>query len=128
MQKLRNADASTWPHRILPFTEIVSVKSQGQGFLMKLRHVISGAEVENYYDAIVVATGYIRDAHKTILRGVEGLVAKKETGELDWTVDRQYRLRITGKEAKHSGIWLQGCNEMTHGVSFPKHLDLLGIY
>ena len=90
-------------------------------------------------DLIVCATGYQRRAHLDILKGaypllpqLEGAGAVKPPVTKDrWLVEsedeqatrvlevgRDYGVRFApGSVANGSGIWLQGCNEGTHGVS-----------
>lgn len=75
-------------------------------------------------DFIFVATGYRRDAHVGILEGCEKLAAKEGTTRgpeknFQWSVGRDYRVKFgDGQVDENAGIWLQGCNEKTHGVSF----------
>lgn len=125
MQKLRNPDVSTWPHRIHPYTEIVSTKPKGDRILVKARNILNGEEWEEEFDAVVVATGYVRNIHKEILKGCEGVFQKKPNGEIDWTTERAYKCKLReDRVAKDAGIWLQGCNEATHGVS-DSHISFL---
>lgn len=89
-----------------------------------------GAEKEEEeldVDYIFTATGYRRDAHVEILQGCEELATgegsdvKGENGLVKgkWGVTRDYRVKVVdGKVQDNVGIWLQGCNESTHGVSF----------
>ncbi|TGO36654.1 hypothetical protein BHYA_0118g00080 [Botrytis hyacinthi] len=88
-----------------------------------------GAEKEEEeldVDYIFTATGYRRDAHVEILRGCEELATgegsdvKGENGPVKgkWGVTRDYRVKVVdGKVQNGAGIWLQGCNESTHGLS-----------
>ncbi len=74
-------------------------------------HVLQTLDV----DAVLVATGYSRNGHEHILEQTRHLLP---TGTSDFKVARDYR--VTFDEAKvdaDAGIWLQGCNESTHGVS-----------
>ena len=107
-------------------------------------------------DVIICATGYKRTAHVDMLKPTwsllpeadEALVAETVTvkGSKDrWFVEgqgegkekslrvieanRDYSVKFgEGKVAKGSGIWLQGCCEGTHGVSFPRHLIWLHVF
>lgn len=95
-----------------------------------------GAEKEEEeldVDFIFTATGYRRDAHVEILRGCEELATgegsdvKGENGPVKgkWGVTRDYRVKVVdGKVQNGAGIWLQGCNESTHGVSFFPPLEI----
>ncbi|KAH6647701.1 L-lysine 6-monooxygenase (NADPH-requiring)-domain-containing protein [Truncatella angustata] len=93
-------------------------------------------------DLIIAATGYQRKAHYTIMdEGVASLLPDLSSGvgidsngttqvEIDVRtqgsrfekksvkIARDYSLQFgPGKVAPGSGIWLQGCNETTHGLS-----------
>ncbi|KAI9649914.1 hypothetical protein NHQ30_002499 [Ciborinia camelliae] len=83
-------------------------------------------EEELDVDYIIPATGYRRDAHVSILQGCEELATgegndiKSENGLVKgiWGVERDYRVRmVEGRVHPAAGIWLQGCNESTHGLS-----------
>lgn len=67
-------------------------------------------------DALMVATGYVRNAHEELLAKVVHL---RPTGQGDkWQVRRNYSVVLDpSKVSPHAGIWLQGCNESTHGLS-----------
>lgn len=71
-------------------------------------------------DAVFVATGYIRNAHETMLAKTKDLVSPiaRERGQTIFPVGRDYRVAFDGaKVDENAGVWLQGCNEKTHGVS-----------
>ena len=66
-------------------------------------------------DALMVATGYQRDAHEQLLEEVRGL---RPAGQTAWAPGRDYRVALdASKVSAGAGIWLQGCNEKTHGLS-----------
>ena len=73
------------------------------------------------FDAVILATGYVRDIHETMLKPLRHLLGSAHgdgVGKAEWMVDERYRVlfpdgNVDGGEA---GIWLQGCNEKTHGV------------
>ena len=75
------------------------------------------AEEELEVDYVFVATGYQRNAHEDMLGEVRDLVQSRE-GKFE--VERNYSVKFDGErvEKGRAGIWLQGCNEGTHGVSF----------
>lgn len=90
-------------------------------------------------DLVIAATGYRRDAHVEILRDTWPLLPKAtpskasfekpitgwnvaavgEDGERKMAVGRDYQVQYQpGTVDSGSGIWLQGCCEGTHGVSW----------
>lgn len=127
MQRLKlGNDSSRWPHQILHSRHVVSASSPsaGKGVVLQVRNAeVEGEELDEVIEAdyVFVATGYRRDAHEQILKGLDAL-----RGEEKWDVGRDYRVRMSAKDvAGAAGIWLQGCNEGTHGVSSPASLLLL---
>jgi len=60
------------------------------------------------YDAVVLATGYAREHHKTLLSPLASYLG-------DYAVDRHYRLQATPDF--HPAIYLQGACEDSHGLS-----------
>ena len=69
-------------------------------------------------DVVVLATGYGRDGHEGLLRGARHLMSARQELKAPWTVARDYRVHMDPEKVSRSaGIWLQGCNESTHGVS-----------
>jgi L-ornithine N5-oxygenase len=66
-------------------------------------------------DAVIVATGYSRDAHEDMLKELEHLKPNK-SGE--WHVRRNYQIDFNNELVdQDAGIWLQGANESSHGIS-----------
>ena len=81
------------------------------------------------FDAVVLATGYVRDLHETMLKPLRHLLEKSpdDAGRVGWTVDEKYRVVFPDEnvDSSEAGIWLQGCNEKTHGVClFPLFFSL----
>lgn len=95
-------------------------------------------------DLVIAATGYQRNAHVDMLRGAWDLLPKArpgvtefkkgitgwnvetEEGERKMAVGRDYRVKFApGAVADEAGVWLQGCCEGTHGVSFCPHSHFL---
>nr|XP_023907977.1 L-ornithine N(5)-monooxygenase-like [Quercus suber]POF16574.1 l-ornithine n(5)-monooxygenase [Quercus suber] len=69
-------------------------------------------------DLIVVASGYQRNAHEDILHNVRHLMPGGDDSSKTWTVRRDYGVDLQpGLVNRDVGIWLQGCNEATHGLS-----------
>lgn len=70
-------------------------------------------------DAVFVATGYFRDLHETLLKDARDLMPGGDLEGVKWTVQRDYRVSFEEKRvSEDAGVWLQGCCETTHGVSF----------
>ena len=68
-------------------------------------------------DLVVVASGYKRNAHHHMLQGLTHLRSTDTEGDR-WMVNRDYSVDFQkGSIAPGAGIWLQGCNESTHGLS-----------
>ncbi|KAI9927358.1 hypothetical protein ASPWEDRAFT_61649 [Aspergillus wentii DTO 134E9] len=122
LQRVQNPDETQWQHRILPARKITRVEHHGPGNRMRL-HVKSikddadaskGKETLEV-DALMVATGYFRNAHEQMLSGVQHL---RPAGQASWNPSRDYRVDMDpSKVSANAGIWLQGCNEKTHGLS-----------
>lgn len=85
----------------------------GQVYL-KLRNTRTGeTEMTDGFDAVIVATGYVRNVHETLLKSAKSLIKGDS-----YTVGRDYRVKFReGTVAEDSGVWLQGCCESSHGVS-----------
>jgi L-ornithine N5-oxygenase len=75
--------------------------------------ISSEEEEELEVDYIFTATGYIRNAHEDMLHDVQDLTT---SGKFE--VQRDYRVKFAEGvvDSSHAGVWLQGCNESTHGV------------
>ena len=68
-------------------------------------------------DLVVVASGYRRDAHEEMLEGLKHLMLPGDRAGR-WQLNRDYSVKFgEGAVESDAGIWLQGCNESTHGLS-----------
>lgn len=123
IQRVKNPDETQWQHRILPESHISKVERHGPSSRLRLH--IGSAKAKNAtdggrreileVDALMVATGYSRNAHEAMLAPAQHLRAQ---GQAEWTTARDYRVELDpAKVSPHAGIWLQGCNEKTHGLS-----------
>lgn len=119
LQRVQNPDETQWQHRILPERKVARVEHHQPSSRMRV-HVksvqdeIEGNEVLEV-DAMMVATGYHRDAHEAMLDQVRAL---QPAGQTAWSPGRDYRVTLDpSKVSAQAGIWLQGCNEQTHGLS-----------
>lgn len=120
LQSIHQPDKNKWQHRILTSREIVQVTeiSQNKRVNLTLRSNDAGAaktkEVLSV-DAVVLATGYVRNSHVDLLQDCQII-----NGDVDgeWTVSRDYQVKLNREFATDDvGIYLQGCNEATHGLS-----------
>lgn len=126
-------DETAWPHRIRGCASVTSAQASGDGLQLKVAPIYDPDNAETMeVDLVVSATGYRRDAHVEMLRDTWGLlpVVEKESKGEGWEVEgkdgakrrmgagRDYGVKFAeGMVQKGSGVWLQGCNEGTHGVS-----------
>lgn len=121
-QRIKTNEEEKWQHRILPFRHVtdfedlpgggrirLQIRNDSSGFGESERSTMESLNV----NAVFAATGYTRTAHKDLLRPAEHLRTGKE-----WNVARNYRVQFEpGRVSENSGVWLQGCNETTHGLS-----------
>ncbi|CAI7603751.1 hypothetical protein PCG10_004735 [Penicillium crustosum] len=119
LQRVENPDETQWQQRILAETKVARIEHHNPSNRMRI-HVKSvkneseGKEVLDV-DALMVATGYLRDAHEGLLENVRSL---RPAGASSWNPGRDYRVSLdSAKVSSQAGIWLQGCNEKTHGLS-----------
>ncbi|KAJ5170684.1 FAD-dependent pyridine nucleotide-disulfide oxidoreductase [Penicillium coprophilum] len=118
LQRVENPDESQWQQRILPETKVARIEHHNASNRMRI-HLKSVNESERKevldVDALMVATGYLRDAHEELLENVRSL---RPAGASGWNPGRDYRVSLDdAKVSAQAGIWLQGCNERTHGLS-----------
>lgn len=126
MQRFENPNEEEWAHRILKGRIVKQVDTSSESGRLKLSigHVDADGKISGIanhstetmeVDALMVATGYRRDAHKDMLHKVEHL---RPAGLDEWIVTRDYKVALDSeKVSKDSGVFLQGCNEKTHGLS-----------
>lgn len=119
-QRLRESDESKWQYRIKWRREAIGYSKQEDGKIrMKLRNTLDGdiSLSDCAFDLVIVATGYIRNAHERMLESTKPLL---KTGKYD--IGRDYRVKYrTDAVADNCGIWLQGCCQDSHGVSCTIH-------
>jgi L-ornithine N5-oxygenase len=75
---------------------------------------------ELQYDLVILATGYTRTEHEQMLspirQGTSSIATPSPNESI--SVSKNYKMSVKGLSvSKNAGIWLQGCNEDTHGVS-----------
>ncbi|KAI9736682.1 MAG: hypothetical protein M1834_000886 [Cirrosporium novae-zelandiae] len=121
LQRLRNPNEEEWPHRILSRRTVTgcTVDASGKIHLQVENSATKAAEPEKYeFDAVFVACGYIRNVHEDLLRDARGLMLGGDVADNKWQINRNYRVKFQdGVVSDDAGIYLQGCNEKTHGLS-----------
>ena len=141
MQRIyHGSDENAWPHRIIVNATVAAFSMTEHTSKVSLRirqhlpgHQLSQAidnrkgtpgngfkEEERTYDAVILGTGYTRDAYKSLLRFLHSLKPRGADKDADgWQVRRDYSVIFADSAvAPDCGIWLQGCCEYSHGVSW----------
>ncbi|KPA90316.1 lysine N(6)-hydroxylase/L-ornithine N(5)-oxygenase family protein [Pseudomonas sp. RHF3.3-3] len=95
-------------HRVLNDQEITAVETSAQGVHIALRDMHDNTRTTEQYDLVILATGYQRDHHRTLLQPLASYLS-------DLRVDRHYRLHTT--DDFQPSIFLQGACENSHGLS-----------
>jgi L-ornithine N5-oxygenase len=112
-------DESNWQHRILRDSKIQNVVFQDPSKISIGLEWNSGVATKSQrqsfnFDAIVFATGYKRDGYQKLLEPLTEVFGPTN----QWSkISKDYRLLVPGCTNNNTGVWLQGCNEATHGVS-----------
>jgi L-ornithine N5-oxygenase len=121
MQRLSQGDEQKWQHRILKHRRVIDVETSEDKIRLLTEHALDHTKEELDFDAVIVAAGYKRNMHEDILNPVRSLTLSGKNFDVrrDYSVDMD-----SSKVAKSAGIWLQGCNETTHGVSIIFHIFL----
>jgi L-ornithine N5-monooxygenase len=129
MQRIRYPNETDWRHRLLPYRTVTSIEDSPTvpgGVRLRIRnesgkfYLGCGGSEEEIMDVnvVFVATGYRRDAHEEMLKDARSLMPKESRESGKWQVRRNYGVVFEeGSVSEDAGIWLQGCNEKTHGVS-----------
>ncbi|KAH8809021.1 L-lysine 6-monooxygenase (NADPH-requiring)-domain-containing protein [Xylogone sp. PMI_703] len=125
IQRLEDPDEQNWRCRILTSRNIDSaheiVKGDRSNVLLKLSGT---SRDQNSYNEEITAnyifsgTGYLRNAYEDLLKETKDLLPSNSKSERPYPVSRNYRvLYDEHKVHEKAGVWLQGCNEATHGLS-----------
>ncbi|KXT10301.1 hypothetical protein AC579_273 [Pseudocercospora musae] len=128
--QLQHQSEEDWPHRIQKFREVTGMRDvmdNGRPAVELQIQNNSGQYCANkeicresmVVDLVVVASGYKRDSHEEMLFGLRELMpgGGKVQGQ-KWSVKRDYAVEFApGSVQCDAGVWLQGCNEKTHGLS-----------
>lgn len=114
IQRLHQPDEKKWQHRIEKYREVFEAQASDDGVKLVVQDVNKSTRDTLRFDAVVVAAGYKRDMHERILEPVRELTANRE----HFAVRRDYSVEMDGqKVSRDAGIWLQGCNERSHGLA-----------
>jgi L-ornithine N5-oxygenase len=124
-QRLQNPNPADWKVRIKTNSRISKTReaSDGRIILQIEREILPGGDgggiEELAFDVVFVATGYVRNAHEDMLRETRSLLRKGvEISGNCFPVRRDYKVDFDESKLTYdAGVWLQGCNESTHGVS-----------
>ncbi|KAI9052636.1 hypothetical protein LZ554_003975 [Drepanopeziza brunnea f. sp. 'monogermtubi'] len=123
LQRLRSEDPATWPLRIRSDRQVSQARETADGkLLLRLAKLgpdaMDASEEELLVDAVFVATGYERNAHESMLTHTRGLLRPQDREQGAFPVRRDYKIAFDeSKVAADASVWLQGCNEKTHGLS-----------
>jgi len=127
MQRVHNDDESQWRCRIIHNRAVVSAsQTAGSGVELRLAVLGEGKEVlldqeeeRLEVDYVFAATGYVRNSHESILRETRVLLPADGAAKGSFPVGRDYRVKYDPEKVdeRRAGVWLQGCNERTHGLS-----------
>ncbi|RZL10234.1 MAG: ornithine monooxygenase [Rubrivivax sp.] len=104
----RQKVAGTQRHRFMRQHDIERVMAEGSQVGLGLVNLDTGRPSLASYDAVVLATGYVRNMHQTMLAPLSAHLG-------DLSVDRHYRVRTD--ERFLPSVFLQGCCEPSHGLS-----------
>ena len=119
MQRIRYGnDERDWPHRIIPNSTVVAVNTFDKFVSIYTDVSSKDSPHEMDFDFVIVATGYTRNEHEKLLGKWLHDIPGRDQSHQSWTVGRDYRVNFESEPAisHEAGIWLQGCNENTHGV------------
>ncbi|KAG0646566.1 L-ornithine N(5)-monooxygenase [Hyphodiscus hymeniophilus] len=132
MQRLQTPDVEDLKVQIKANRQVIQSDVLDGGRLrLKLQNLLEDGRQgtlaeELAVDAVFVATGYVRNAHEGMMSETQHLLKNFPDccqDRLRFPVTRAYKVDFDEKKvADNAGIWLQGCNEKTHGRYFA--LDL----
>ncbi|HDR7690162.1 lysine N(6)-hydroxylase/L-ornithine N(5)-oxygenase family protein (plasmid) [Bacillus toyonensis] len=95
--------------RIKPFLELTEIKTLSDKAVVYYKDIVKHTEVVIEADAVILATGYESKKNHPLLKNLNSYISD------NIEVSRNYRLETTDKFKP--GIYLQGVNESTHGLS-----------
>ncbi|PUA29922.1 MAG: ornithine monooxygenase [Cellvibrio sp. 79] len=95
-------------HTLITNHETREAQASDYGIRLRITDLETNLVQERDYDAVILATGYLRSHHKTILAPLAQYLP-------NFTVTRHYRLDSTPNFKP--AIFVQGASETTHGIS-----------
>lgn len=98
-------------HRLLRHHELVDARLDAQTVSLTLLDHETGLRSEVAYDAVILATGYVRDRHLRLLSALSPHLDSCD----GFAVDRDYQLRL--RPTCQPMVFLQGACEDSHGLS-----------
>ncbi|THV71690.1 hydroxylase [Aureobasidium pullulans] len=119
-------DEANWPQRLLNHREVEDVTELPNDRIRlhirndtaKFRRCKASTNESLDVDLVMIASGYRRDHHEQLMSKVRPMMPGGDKPGQKWTVNREYKVQFQeGAVSKDSGVWLQGCNEGTHGLS-----------
>lgn len=120
-QRINEPDPDKWQHQILPSREIVAASEDhvSKGISLTIANSsppsLSKSTDTILFDAVVLATGYQRNAHVKMLNDCAAINGSKDG---NWMAERDYQVSLNRDIVEPDvQIFLQGCNEATHGLS-----------
>ncbi|KAF3919370.1 hypothetical protein ABW21_db0205055 [Orbilia brochopaga] len=118
VQRLRDPSGASWKLNIRNHSQVTGFSASDKHVTLRMSHHDNGVDtVEDHdFDLVIVATGYARDMHQELLAPTRELLEDSTVER--FPVGRDYRVQFgNGRVSADAGIYLQGCNEMTHGLS-----------
>ncbi|WP_439686100.1 L-ornithine 5-monooxygenase [Cupriavidus oxalaticus] len=98
-------------HRLLAGCEARHAEADADGVRLDIARRDDGAHQLQRYDAVILATGYRRELHQSLLAPLASYLDDAK----GFQADRDYRLQMA--PGCQAGVFLQGCCEATHGLS-----------
>lgn len=95
-------------HQLLMHTHVQQASATSDHLTLTLHDQVQAISCVQHFDVVILATGYQREQHTELLAGLQ-----HELGGFE--VERDYRLKTPDHVLPR--IYLQGCNEGSHGLS-----------
>ena len=122
MQRIQNPNPARWRCKIITNRKITAVNTSPDGSSLALQRSPARDTGDDEVEELVcqhvfVAMGYTRNAYQKILKATRTLLPESHHGDA-FPSGIDYGATFDMEKGKRgAGMWLQGCNEVTHGVS-----------